>query len=180
MEANYPTAGEAEDPVSARVSRTLSGLRDGTAKSSWIYPQILVTLGVLVISLILVATQPDGTSSPVVSYTVFFAIFCLLGWCVLLFLVPLIKNDEEVVIFLVVFIGALTGIFNLAAALAMTVRISPGGSCSDTNYISHNVLMGGSEERCRLALAEVAFLWCALATYVVAGLAAVKRMRGPN
>jgi ABC-type transport system involved in multi-copper enzyme maturation permease subunit len=156
---NYPTAGQAEDPVVARVSRTLSGLSEVNAKSFWIYFQILTTLGTLIISLILVATESYGNGSPVISYTVFFAIFCLLGWCVILFLLPFIKNEEEIVMALTVIIGALTGIFNLAAALAMTVRIAPGGSCSDSNYLSDNALMDGSSGRCRLVMADVAFLW---------------------
>ena len=155
----YPTAGVAENPVGARVSRTLSGMTEWNRKSVFLYIHVLISLGVLVISLALVATKPSGKSNPVVSFTVFFAIFCLLGWCVLLFLLPVFKPDPETVVGWAVGIGVTTGIFNLAAALATTVRIAPGGNCADGDYTSSNDLMDGSEERCRLVLAEVAFLW---------------------
>src|SRR5271154_6979463 len=167
---DYPTAGQVEDPVSARLSRTLSGMTEWNTKSLFAYSQIILTFCVLIVTLILISTQPSGSgTAPIVSFTLFFTFFCLLGWCVMLFLLPFSKeilaamgSDTKPMTFIISWccvIGSFTGIFNLAAALATTVRIAPGGSCSDDSFLSTNELVGGSGERCVLVYLNIVFLW---------------------
>jgi hypothetical protein len=166
----YPTAGVAEDSVGARLSRNLSALRvpHADSKSFFVYLQIFVSLGAVVLSLFLVAGLPaDKSNPPIVGYCVFVPVWCLLGWCVMLFLLPLLpKSEAEGVVIIVSLIGVLTGLFYLAAALALTIRIAPAGSCSDNGYLSENAIMLGSEARCRATYSLVGFLWFGMILFV--------------
>jgi hypothetical protein len=178
-DAPFATAGVNEDPVGAQFQRNLAdvtsflskvatGLANllsalfSNARSTFMGLQVITTIGVFVINVILIATQTSGKTVPIVSFNVFFALFCLASWCVIVFAKPLgTMNDWDMGVtnFFTVLIALLSGIFNFTAALGTTLRISPAQSCTNGTYLSDNYLMQGSEERCHLIYTDIGFMW---------------------
>jgi hypothetical protein len=148
--------------------------------------QILLSVIVLAVAIGLIATLPDGASSPTpISFEIFVTIFSILGWVHILFVTKHIEEQlgERVSIA----IGSLNLIFYLTSALVLTVAIAPAGSCSDSSYTSKNKLLAGvGGSRCQLVLANIALLWIgitlllevliiAFATYFLAIVLKMKR-----
>src|SRR5215471_11001884 len=117
--------------------------------------QVALSIIVLSLSLSLVATQPLGTSSSSrVNYVVFVMIFSLISWFFIFVFAQrfdhLFPARETSIV-----IGSITVIFYVAAALALTVGIAPGGSCTDPNYLTKNGIVAGVSSRCRVVEADI-------------------------
>jgi Membrane-associating domain len=147
--------------------------------------QILLTVTVLAVAIGLIATLPEGASSPTpISFEVFVTIFSILGWVHILFVSKHI--EEKLAKSISMAVVALSLIFYLASALALTVAIAPAQSCSDSDYTSKNKLLAGvGGSRCQLIQANIALLWIgntdirrsdlAFATYFLAVVLKMKR-----
>jgi len=121
--------------------------------------QVVLSVLVLGLTISLVATQPVGTSSTSqVNYTVFVVIFSLLGWFFIFIIAPRYDHlfpTRQVSLG----IGLVTIIFYLGAALALTVAISPAGSCTDSDFVTKNKVTVGLSSRCRVVYADIVLLW---------------------
>jgi hypothetical protein len=121
--------------------------------------QVVLSVVVLGVTISLIATQPVGTSSTSqVNYTVFVVIFSLLGWFFIFIITPrydhLFPTRETSLA-----IGLITIIFYLGAALALTVAISPAGSCTNSDFVDKNKITVGLSSRCRVVYADIVLLW---------------------
>jgi hypothetical protein len=121
--------------------------------------QVILSIVVFCLTVGLVATQPLGTSSPSqINFVVFVVIFSLLSWFFIFILAPrydhLFPTRETSLI-----VGGIAIIFYLSAALALTVAISPAGSCTDEAYLGNNKIVAGRTSRCRLVDADIVLLW---------------------
>lgn len=121
--------------------------------------QVAISVVVLSLSLSLIATQPVGTStSSRVNYVVFVTIFSLLSWFFILVFAQrfdhLFPTRSTSIV-----VGSIAVIFYLAGALALTVAIAPGGSCTDPDYLGKNKIIAGVSSRCKIVEADVALLW---------------------
>jgi hypothetical protein len=121
--------------------------------------QVSISIIVLGLSLALIATQPLGTStSSQVNYVVFVTIFSLLSWFFIFVFAQrfdhLFPTRSTSIV-----VGSIAVIFYLAGALALTVAIAPGGSCTDPGYLMKNKIIAGMSNRCRTIEADVALIW---------------------
>lgn len=121
--------------------------------------QVVLSVLVLGLTIALIATQPVGTSSiSQVNYTVFVMIWSLVTWFFIFIIAPrydhLFPTKETSLAF-----GAVGLIFYLAAALALTVAISPAGSCTDSDFVNNNKVTVGLSSRCRVVYADIVLLW---------------------
>jgi len=121
--------------------------------------QVVMSLVILSLSLSLIATQPLGTStSSQVNYVVFVTIFSLISWFFIFVFAPRFDHLFPTRATSIM-VGSMAIIFYLAGALALTVAIAPGGSCTDRYYLTKNKLIAGVTSRCKTVEADIALLW---------------------
>jgi len=131
--------------------------------ATWLY--LLNSLCVLGLTIGLVVSQPSGGSPAEVNFTVFVVIFSYLS---LLVYTALLLIPRAVFWIL----AGLNLVFYFSASMGMTLAllpnaIGPSGDCNDLDYISNNDLISGVTSRCRIAQADVAFLWFSTLSFIL-------------
>jgi hypothetical protein len=125
--------------------------------------QIVLSLTVLSIALNLIATLPDGATSPQsISLLVFVNIFSILSWLYIFFIANHVP-DKWYPKLSSIALGTIGFIFYVTSSLVLTVAITPATGCDNQDYLNNNKLIaGGGATRCRLVTADVALVWISI------------------
>jgi hypothetical protein len=138
--------------------------------------QILLSVTVLSLCLGVIATLPNGASSPSpVSFAVFVTVFSVVTW---IYIFPIAGQLKfKFGHWPSIAAGGLSLIFYLSSALLFTVAIAPAQSCSNDDYVQENKLLAGvGGSRCRLIQATIAILWVGITPYIKVSDISIRRL----